>query len=643
MKPHTILWFVPLAAASLALVCALGAPRSESAPDALSPTLEKALEPAPRGAALRAPHRALADAASAFAATQGRYWAPVGSRFLFELATRTELSAIAREEGAERRSDQTLETRGKLVVEVVARREREALVALHCSELELSKSGASARDAELEQNLQAARALCFARIDADGQILGYRFEEALALPQRDYLRGLYGGFAFVAPREASERWEATGADSAGSFLADYRRLPSEDALFELERVKRSYTAQRDADTMPMRCSGRATARLDEQALGWLVRAELAERTDIAAALVPVEFAIAYQATLKLVSAERGVTWDYAVDFEAVNAAPGGEAEDPSAHRAAQKRAAEAEQLAGYDLARLHAEMRALLEQGQTDSRELMELWQKACALLRHDPALLSEIEGLLRDATLSAELASLWCSVLAHAGTPEAQATLFTAYGDLALSPTLRAAAAAALFDVARPSPELLASLGEHVAGLRALDEASASAFLAYGALLRGDAAHEATLAAWKSRAVELGAEDLWIDALSNARSPQLLAEARAALGDERTHVRVAALRALAQVEGAEALAALRGALEREVDIEARAEAVRALARRAEPDAGELALSTAERDTSPFVRTAAMLALARSGLTPELRTVLARIAANDVDASVRELAARLLS
>lgn len=582
----------------------------------------------------------------------GVYWAPVGSRLEFVFRTRTELASTAKDpEHGQRTESQVLNLSGRLVVEVVARRDREAVVAFACPELVPGLPGGTAPAGELAADLDALRARNFARIDVDGRILGYRFADVLSMPQRDYVRGLFGGFGFVVPADAGEGWTANGSDSTGEFTARYDRETTdpEGGAIVVRRTKLRYVAQRDAESMPATLEGEARGTIDARDLGWLRSAVVDDVTRIAVTIAPVEFRVVYHATLELEAATHDPALATDGSFDGTWDPAGGHTEDPAELLAERDRADWTERLRGQSVETLTAAMAELLAAGREDSEELFDLWSSARWLLRLEPEAIAKVSALLAAAEIDPKLASLWLSALADAGSEAAQGAVLATWNDGARSADVRAAAAAAMFDVAEPSAELVQGVADGVAALRTIDGVDATAVLALGALaqrapelMAGDRTALAAVEGWQEQARRLEAEDLWLDALGNARSPRLEAAAREVLDDPRLHVREAAVRALGRVEGESAFATLRRLGSDDPSPELRAEALGQLANRPEPAARDALLTAAETDGELVVRRAALRAILRSGVQAGDRARLETLARNERDPDLRDMVQRML-
>lgn len=644
-KHAAALTLLPLVALGLGLVALGGAPQ-DAPPGAAQD--QRGAAAGPGGAATSA---SLAARAPAREARRGAFWAPVGSRFTYALDTATDISSAAREADGmpERRETQRVETGGKLVVELLARRDREAVVAFTCPELGAKLPGGIAPQGELEANLAALRGRTLARVDVDGRVLGYRFADGLAMTQRDWVRGLFGGFAFVVDADGGETWTAVGADSAGEFEASYRRIaPAVDEL-QIERTKLRYVAQRNAAELPLSVSGAAHATIAVEELGWLRRARLAETTHVQSTELPIAFDVAAHASLELVSHAFDPTIADDDAFDGDWAPASGHGEDATAMFEARAEDEWKQRLAGKSLRGIAGDILEELLAGRDDSERLMELWNEASWLLKLSPEAIAELRATLADPNLEPKAAALWLAALAKAGTPTAQSLLLEVFGDAKGSLALRGAAAAAMFDVVRPTAELAGGVAARIAALDAIDPADATAVLALGALARRDAKVLAgercvleAVEGWQERARRLDAEDLWLDALANAKSPKLEIAARDALSDGREHVREAGMRALGQVEGDSAFTTLREVASGDAEPRMRCAALQQLATRNEPAARDALLTAAETDQDAFVRQTALTSLARKGVDSGDEARLTLIAQNDADENVRELARRML-
>ena len=573
---------------------------------------------------------------------QGTFWAPAGSRFAFDLHSRIAMAVTTREGGAaERKTGKDLSHDGTLHLDVVARRERELVVAVSCPDLRTPLSAGDEDQPDLALNLAAAQQVTRIRMDEDGRILGYRFPTGTAMTQRNWLRGLYGSFGFVVPQAHGATWTERGSDSSGEFEAAYRGSSVE--VLKVERVKQRYLQQAAATAMQSTLAGQAVAEIDVAAMGWLRSCQVDDTTHIASTEVPVEFDVEQHASLEL----KTLDFDASVIEDAFGstdwASASGHTEDGETavreRDLAERRAA----VKGQTVASLNADLAALLAQSDS-SRELYEAWRRACTLLGMDDEAVAAVARLLIDPSIDPKLASLWLSALADAGTPVAQSAVLNAFADEHLDAQVRGAAAGAMFDVRKPTPALVGGLSDHVAALNAIDGVDATAVLALGAFAQRDPSGHAAAAieSFEGRARTLGAEDLWIDAMANAKSGKLVDVASRAMNDECGFVRSAALRALGGVSDERALQALIRASRDDVDPAARSTALAQLATRSDAAAHEAILVAAETDSDAQVRDAALTALARGGVTAADRNRLEAIARNDAVEGLREFATRLL-
>ncbi|MGE0142548.1 MAG: HEAT repeat domain-containing protein [Planctomycetota bacterium] len=643
-RPHAALLalLAPLALTGTLLWTSAGTPAAPA-------TVETNLVRTELGAAHAGAGVAAGDRESAVV-RDGVCWAPVGTRLVFALDSRIELTTEGKDEGGSPRRESTnLVTRGHLSVTVVAREGRDLLASVTSDDLAVELPEGSTLPTELAANLAAFEEPTLVRMDNDGRIHGYRFPRSLDSAQRDFVRGIVGGFAFVAFDDQQREWSASGADSAGEFEARYRRESNDGAPLEVVREKLRYTAVRDHERMQVTTSGSARARFDGDSIGWLVAARLDETTHVGTDMMPVEFHVGNRSTLELVSHAQ-VAVELAADpFGDSFASASGHTEDPAAVAAASLEAEWRTKLRGKNAGTVVREMMEEFLAGRDDSRELMERWEELSWLVKLDPQALESIRHMLLDGTLDPKLHGLMLSALAKAGTPEAQSTMLSTYGDATAPLQLRGAAAAAMFDVVAPTAELLSGVASRVGQLTTVDPADATAVLALGAMegrnagpTAGEGNATLAIAAWRGRAKDLDAEDLWLDAMGNAKAPGLEEAAREAIEDPREHVRDAGIRALAQVAGSNAFESLVRIVWDHREPMARATALTSLATRSEPAVVEVLLVAAETDVDSFVRQTALTTLARRGSEGVDRSRIQRIAETDTDDQVKAVALRML-
>jgi hypothetical protein len=560
-KHAAALTLLPLVALGLGLIALGGAPQDP--PPGTVPD-QRGEASVPAGAAASA---SLAARAPAREARRGAFWAPVGSRFTYALDTAVDISSAAREatgcpSGARRSGSRPAASSSSNCSHVATAKPWSPSRAPSSAR---SSPAASPRRASSRRTSSRSAEGPWRGVDVDGRVLGYRFADGLVMTQRDYVRGLIGGFAFVVDADGGETWTAGGADSAGEFDASYRRVtPASDEL-QIERTKLRYLAQRNAAELPLSVTGTAHATIAVEELGWLRRARLAETTHVQSTELPIAFDVAAHASLELVSHafDPAIADDDAFDGDWAPAS--GHGEDANAMFEARAEDDWKQRLAGKSLRGIAGDILEELLAGRDDSERLMELWNEASWLLKLSPEAIAELRATLADPSLDPKAAALWLAALAKAGTPTAQSLLLEVFGDAKGSLALRGAAAAAMFDVVRPTAELAGGVAARITALDAIDPVDATAVLALGALARRDAkvlaGERSVLEAvegWQERARRLDAEDLWLDALANAKSPKLEAAARDALTDGRDHVREAGMRALGQVEGDSAFTTLR-------------------------------------------------------------------------------------
>lgn len=203
---------------------------------------------------------------------------------------------------------------------------------------------------------------------------------------------------------------------------------------------------------------------------------------------------------------------------------------------------------------------------------------------------------------------------------------------------------------LARPEPAVLRALAADVGRVQAPGPLDATALLTLGALAGRstaviDGTHTALdrLLALEARAGRGGFTSLWLDALGNSGSGDVLPALLRHLGSADMHVRESAVAALRRVPG-EPVVPLLDRASADGEALVRIAAVEALSERPEPDARAILRRVAAGDADEAVREAALQALApRLGRTAGEREVVERIARSDPSPRVRELAARILA
>ena len=219
--------------------------------------------------------------------------------------------------------------------------------------------------------------------------------------------------------------------------------------------------------------------------------------------------------------------------------------------------------------------------------------------------------------TCDPRVAAWIIGALGGAGHDSAQRALTGIFDRGSLPEALRTAAVTSMFQLRKPTGQLLGRLAASVAATQRISELSSTGLLALGSLSRrssepleiGGTALDGLLA-FEHRASALGASDLWLAALGNARSERALPVARRYAASPESRTRAAAASAAAGVDS--------------------------------PHATEFLAALARDDRDPLVRARAIEVLA-SVTNDERRAVIERAARSDASPRVRALARRVLA
>jgi HEAT repeat protein len=225
---------------------------------------------------------------------------------------------------------------------------------------------------------------------------------------------------------------------------------------------------------------------------------------------------------------------------------------------------------------------------------------------------------------------------------------LLAVYGAEGLGEERREAAAVSMFQLSEPTTELL----EHVAGrsenLRSMGPADATNLLLFGTLSsRGELAEGesavARLLGLEERSRELDASRVWLEALGNAATPEVAAEAERYLEDADPLVRESAVAALDRSGADNVVPRFVAAAEGDANRNVRLRAIEALGTR-DDEIGRGALRRlAEDDPDESIRGAALYGLAaRRPLAAADQKALELAERNDPSEDLRATARRLL-
>lgn len=544
------------------------------------------------------------------------YWsAPAGARFRYAIDDR--LVVRMAQPQAPVQAPAILDIRSTATATVLARRDGEALVEFAFADLRLlGGDGREGADDEIAQSYRAAAATAtLARIDGLGRVQGFGFAGELDGDQRNFLRGVIQLLTFEAPVDGATAWTSEGCDNTGRHEARYEALAGDDADTALvRRTRQRLLSVRGMDELPKHSiTGGATARF-ALARGWLAGVELAETVALDTPLMDLQITTERTAASRLVG-EDAVAVDAAADsaWGRVDASASGDGERTGGYAAASQRREWEARLRGVTLADLLAEIDRLLASAQSDQEAVNEAFQKLQWLLRGDDAATRALADQLLAGQIAAQSSGLAIGALGAAGTAAAQDAL-VALRDDGTRPELREHATVACLQLAEPNTKVMQSLTD---AARSGDATRGPSLLVMGALagranerLADGNTPLATLLALEMECTARGELDAWVYAVGNAGAPQALAIALRLLGHELPAVRVACCVVLRN--------------------------------RPEADAYNALVQRGLADAEPLVRMEALSALSRRS-EPGVRGVIQATATLDLDAGVRERAARLLA
>lgn len=567
---------------------------------------------------------AAADAVRAPASTQraervdavqrrGCWTAPAGASFRFEIVDRTTVQ-IAQPDAAPQ-APGVLDMRSRLSTTVLDRRDGEALVEARIDALRfVGADGRELAGDPIQQSYAAAAAEpTLVRIDAAGRVRGYGFARELDGDQRNFLRGAIGLLFVEAPEAGATAWTSVGNDSMGSFEARYETLPAsdEDSLL-VRRTRLALTKVRGLVELPAHTlQGGAVARF-ALARGWLAGVELAETLTMAMPIGDMKVSTTRKATATLV-AEEAVPVDGAAAWDRAAADVSGETESLGGYAEAAQRREWRDRLAGVTVADLLAEIERLLAAKTGDDEAVDAAFQKLQWLLRGDDKATLMLADQLVAGQVPTHAVGVAIGALGAAGTAAAQEALLALRAD-GVAPAMREQATTACLQLAEPGERLMQSLTDEA---RSGAASRATSVMVLGALARragapagGGASPLANLLAMETEYAVRGELADWVFAVGNSGASQVLDVALRLLGHQQTDVRAACCAVLRRCAGPAAFEALtrRGLV----------------------------------DADPLVRMEALGAIARRS-EAAVRAILETTATLDVDASVRALAAELLT
>lgn len=477
-------------------------------------------------------------------------------------------------------------------------------------------------------------------LDAQGQLTGLTFPPRLPSEAAALLSQLVTRLEVVLPHERRLEWRTRERDAAGLFRAAYRVDPA--APLRIEKRRLEYLPVQGGDPPPRVLESLATFELEPELRG--VRS--VEGSEVLARRggeLEGREAVAFRYALSASPRALPDTWaELAALRDAAWAPPAGAGPAPGPEIPGAEAVGEVLRRFGDAFA------------GDRRSAEALA----AAWLLRPGAprALVLRLEAMDREpgqASLEAAPRAVLWRLLAHAGTPEAEAALLDAAVQPAHAARTRRQAIGHLGEVVTARPAMVAGLlavydaagaGPEEAGLREM------ALLAAGALGHPGVADAAlgqavarALDERLARSADPAARLAVLEAMGNAGEPCLPA-LRAALADPDPGQRAAAVGGFRRMEGPEARRILRDHVDEEADPAVRARAVEVLRRLAvarEQVTWAAALAAHEADPRVLLALVDLLGASPGG-APAARAALQELRRTATDSAVRNRILRYL-
>ncbi len=573
----------------------------------------------------------------------GFYSAAVGSTFEYALKGRFEYS-VSHPEGG--RQPSGMQVGGAMDVCVADRRDDMILVRVELRDLTLSALiGGGGNDEGGMGN--AARKPFHVQLGPDGRVRGYLFGTDLNGQQRNFVRGLFAYYAHTVPADAHGAWQATDVDAAGEFEADFRVVDAHADGQSIERKKQRYTAMAGPELHPHTLSGQSRATFDT-AMGWLRAVEVDERTTTKMEELGLEIDLRAVLSIALQKHGEGAPVSVGALWDAAWLPAAGHGEDLTTKDDASERATWTKRLAGQTLVNLIDDLAALLAAAPQDPEAIDRAWQALIWLTKLQPKVAADIQARV-NAGMETRLADMLVSALGAAGTEAAQDVLAAMRRDAASTPALRTSATIALFQVAEPSARVLGDLAGDLGRANDLVGDDAMAMLLLGALapraadtkIDGRNAFE-TLLALEGKTVQQDRTDLWLNALANTGTADVLPHAQRYTAHENDRVRAAAYAAARRVDKPAGVALLeRGLTDRSADV--RVDVVVALGEHRSPAARAALIRAARDDSDATVRRRTLSGLAGfAKKNADARQAIEQMATGDPDADNQKAARTVL-
>ncbi len=528
---------------------------------------------------------------------------------------------------------------GQLEIVVVLAQEEELVLRLALSEVQYLVNDAPLQGSqeELAAAMEPFLGHSFVRMGRNGETLGYRFPNANGM-SRNLVRSLWSVLHFVAPEEDADEWVVVDTDDKGPHQKRYSWIeaPQPSAPGKL-RVRREPI---DKDAAGPQTIGQGEALVSAE-LRWPTRVEYEEDADVQDSDLSAQqhgsffFELIDQGSLPLASLE---AFELEGEWSQVSGIgeviPGSEAQ-PGA----------AKNLEGVTASALVQEILGLIAADMLSSRELYEAQLTLARLIAADPTQLEVLGELFAQAQLEGDAAVVVMAAVGMAGNEAAQEFLADHFGEAGGSEQVRVFALRAAMQLQEPNEALLQAMQASHSETENTEAVRMSALLALGVLAgRSDeTASIEYLLAREGDSQESRDKAMWLEALGNSGSAEILPKLSSYLEHEDPGLRTSATQALRFIETPEANRLLAQAARDDASVEVRASAAEILAKRSVEVSDATISHVLANEPEVLVRRRAVQALGQRQPRGEFaRGALTRVAAEDPNRDLRALAKQLL-
>ncbi len=473
---------------------------------------------------------------------------------------------------------------GQLNVLVVAETEEELVLQMSVLDLETSVTTAEGPvdPAAASQFAGTIQSPSLARMDRNGQLLGYRFDESADAQARNLHRTLWSGFTAEFTDLEVDAWSASRQDASGPFELAYtwesRADEGPSGTLKFEKLSQA-TESEDGQMEIVESQGVAEVDGTERWLSHVVYEETL-RLEVPSAETVVTVASVLEFTLNAATNQPlpADPFDWSFAWDPASGARDADAPKPYASSASHELALE-----GVDAIALRIE--ELIEAGEFSSYAILEAEQALKLLMLEDPENVEKLAELIKAGMLSEKAESVLLAAAGMAATPEAQGLLATTFDDVEASDTRRKYAAWSMLQVESPTPQVIdtvmASLDNQdlSAGMKSTSLLTAGAV---SSRVKGEARDTllSTLLAEEERARDEGRLRTWLNALGNAGFPETLPHIAPYFTHQDAQLRATACSAVRKLPLEEATELLLKALRQDEDAIVRTAAAETVAPR---------------------------------------------------------------